>query len=221
MTSNAAVVKWALAILVGLTFLFPSSVLAQDPECPGGYICIDEAEKDRYLRILQNQKCLNESLDQIEQSGSSDDFSLTHDPLNIIVTHDGQTFVKDKWISRLEWCSYDLELVQDPDVNIQMRRFGPDEKRWGWRLRVRLGVLFDPVGLGQGRGFQSSLEPALALEPFFYRKFHLSTHAGLRTFGLGAGMDITRNMDVYAGVATRWLEPTVVIPVIGLSLSIN
>lgn len=217
---NMAIGRWALAILVGLIFLFPSNSAAQE-NCPEGYICIDESEKDRYRRILENQKCLNDSIEDIRNKGYSDDFDLSFDPYPIVVTYDGQVFTKGHMTGTLEWCSYELDLKMASNTRVEMSRYAPDEKRWGWRLRVRLGALFDPVGLGQGRNFQASLEPALALEPFFYKKAHLSTHFGLRTFGLGLGFDLTRNMDVYGAVATRWTEPSVIIPVIGVTLSIN
>jgi len=191
----------------------------QEPVCPEGYKCIPEEVAARWKVILEERQCQDEALDSLENGVATDDLSVTYEPYAVIVSKDGQVFDRDELVAHLKWCSLSVKLKSKPQLQINMKKEDPKPTPvWGFRLRVRLGVNVWPKAL-----FDDSIplvEPVLGLEPFFVHDFHVMTWAGFQTFGVGAGVDVTRNANVYLGVGGRWANADVG-PVVGVSLSFN
>ena len=207
------------AVLILLSFslllFFPLSSLAQE-NCPDGYKCITEKQAKEIRKIIENRKCMEKAV-----SGENDQLKFSTNPHTIIVTEDGQVFSKGKMKSDLKWCEWELSFFSNPDLTVLMEE-GKQEHEWKFefRPRVRLGLLIHFTDIGR-RNFQSLLEPALLFEPFHVGLFHPEAHIGIRSFGLGGGVDITRNMDLLLSAVSKWKEPTPIRPVIGFSLSFN
>lgn len=206
--------------LAALLCLYPSNSRAQDPapDCPEGYKCVPDKVAEEWLVILKERQCQDTALDALERGESTEDFEVTIEPHAIIVTKDGQVFNPEDLTVRLKWCSTDLKVSAKSNLEVRMKP-EPPEPTWGFRLRVRLGANFWPKTLFTGMT-QPLFEPVLGLEPFYVKNFHLLTYAGFQTFGLGVGLDLTRNANIYLGAGARWATAEVG-PVMGISLSFN
>ena len=217
---------WIVLLIIlalGTIFVMLYSVLnpAYGVECPEGHKCLTDEQAAELSAIVRERQCQDRVLDEIEKNGSSEGFKLKYNPYTIIITPDGQVYDQEDMTGTLTWCNTELQLRTKPNLRVLIKEKDPHaEKTWGFRLRVRLGVNVWPKTLLPGAEDAPLLEPALALEPFFVRKFHVLTWAGFNTVGLGLGLDITKNADVYAGVGGRWSNRELG-PVFGLSLSFN
>lgn len=188
--------------------------------CPAGFRCIPDDIIEKWAVILKDSRCKDLALDAVEKGQPTKDFKVTTSPYRIIVTKNGQVYSQENTETNIKWCSTKLNLITKSKVTVQIRDEVPTVTPvWGFRLRLRLALNVQPRALwsGDARPF---VEPALAVEPFFIRDFHLLTWAGYDTFGLGVGMDLTRNANIYLGVGGRWANAEVG-PTLGLSLSFN
>lgn len=202
-------VKWHVVGLVLASFLiWPGLLQAQ---CPEGQVCLDESNFEALKAAATHQVCLDEQLDH-------DEVDLKMEKLTVVVDEEGRVYSPDEMVLRLKWCEYDLEFVTDPRIKVS--RKDPEADDWGWRLRVRLGMTVLPTefDVDEPLGFAN---PAIFLEPFYLHDFHLASHLSTAGFGLDVGFDLTRNLDVFAGVGTLWKEPTRIVPSLGVSVSIN
>jgi len=188
--------------------------------CPEGFKCIPNDVAAEWKKILEERQCQDEALDALEKGLPTDKLRITYKPYAIIVSKVGQVFDQEELVAHLRWCSTKLEVSSEPQLKVNIKKKAPDAtKTWGFRLRVRLGVNVWPKALFVEEPVPL-LEPALALEPFFVRDFHILTWAGFQTFGAGVGVDITKNANIYGGVGGRWANAEFG-PVLGLSLSFN
>ena len=201
---------WQRLTLVGL-FLFIlfhwSMAQAQDVDCPEGYKCIPDDVAARYFVALKEYQCLQDEADKIK---------LEYEPFKIVTDREGRLFSQEKLKGTLTWCSYHLKLSQDLKVKTSLAPKKP-EPDFGFRPRFRLGVTITPQS---GIGLEDLLDPTFLFEAFYWKSLHLSTHASLNSIGLGLGLDITKNFDIYAGVGVQWLGWTPA-AVFGASLSFN
>ena len=204
-----------LLTLLATVFLLtlPSQGITQET-CDEDHICLQKDRAARFLNAAEDLRCLQRQLEE-------GDIEVTGEPYRIIVDKKGRVFAKDKMSFRVKWCEFDVELQYDPEVEVH--RKAEMEKPFGMRLRVRLGVGFNfiPHGDTAYKRPESLVEPMLLIESFYWRFLHAEAHAGLNTFGMGVGVDITRNLDIYTGVGLRWQKLKQVTPLLGTSLSFN
>lgn len=202
--------RWVLGFIIALSILlFSASGQAQ---CPEGYKCLPDEEADKVAQIVENHNCM-------VRTARNGDIVVSGKPYRITITKDGQVFTDELMAFSLDWCAWDLDLYAKPKVAIT--RHEENESDWGFRLRVRLGVMWLPTyALKDDTDvFRESLDSVLLLEPFHYKSLHLVSHLGLKSFGLGVGLDLTRNLNVVTGVGLDWNAD--VVPVVGFSLSFN
>lgn len=249
-----------ISLLLTTTFIMvalimrPVASYGQEVSCPAGYKCVPNEIAQGWRLALEQQHCMDAALGAWESSGggdksAADNLSLTFpEPYQIIMTRErssgggGQVFDQEYWVALLKWCGYEVEFKVRPNVRVLMKEEDDDEsaQTWGFRLRVRLGLNFSPyhvyhrggeVAAGDaGQSWSAWLSPALLLEPFYVYDFHTAVYISPQSFGLVLGMDVTRNLDVYAGVGGAFFPAGgggggggwgAVIPVLGLSLSFN
>lgn len=198
--------KKYVVMLISLFLFSASSAFAET--CPEDHTCIPPDIIEEINEVLLFQECLAYELEHslIEYKASS---------LDIIVTEDGQVFSNDKLETTLRWCGMEILLIQDIQLH---RSIKPKDPEWGFRFRVRLGTLFLPTNV---LSIEPYLDYAVLLEPFHYRSLSLAAHIGINTVGLGLGLDITRNFNVYGGIAFPYKEPETLLPVLGVSFSFN
>jgi hypothetical protein len=211
-------------ILILLCLCLPMSAQAQQhvslvDECPAGYKCIPEEVAQSWRSALEERMCQDAALDVIESGHTTPDLGLEVQPYTLIITKEGQIFSDHTIKANLVYCNLNLVLSAKPEVKVLIREDRPDDKKYGFRLRVRLGVQILPDVLWKDPS-STWIEPVLLLEPVFYKKFHLLTWGGLQSFGAGVGFDLTRNANIYGGVGGRWAKGGVG-PSLGFSLSFN
>ena len=200
-------------IVIFLVFLTPLSLdigVASALECPKGYKCVTDKEAKEIASVLDLQNCMVEAA---ENSA----IALKWSPNQIMITGDGQVFAEDEVVVDLKWCTWHLELRGKNDVVVYRKEESPEE--WGLRLRIKLGLAWMPTYFDKG-SFADILNPMLIFEPFYLWDFHPQLYVGLSSFGLGLGMDITQNMDIFAGAGYGYKGADIT-PVIGISLSFN
>ena len=190
-----------------------------EQECENG-VCVPDDTAERWHTILSHVQCMDDALDEFEETGESDDLSLTFEPYRIIVTEDGQVFEKESMATTLIWCDYELDFDTRPDVQVSMQKDAPDaDPFWGFRLRVRLGAYVWGRAL-TSLDFDNLTHPAVLVEPFYVGYAHLAAYGSLHSFGVVTGVDLTENFNLYGGVGATWQEAEVG-PVVGVSFSFN
>lgn len=196
----------ALLAMVLVSFSLLSTPEAKD--CPEGYFCLSEEQAVEVAEVLEHHNCMVNAADDGH-------LQLTLEPNQIVITPEGQVFIEEEITGELQWCDWDLGLKAPTEAIVHRQE--PDTQTWGFRLRIRLGA-----GLMVSHIFNEGrlVEPLLIAEPFFIRDFHALVFGGLTHFGLGAGVDVTRNLNVFGGVGMGYKDADVT-PIFGLSLSFN
>lgn len=181
-------------------------------ECPEGHKCVPNDVAAKWKKILEQRQCMDKALDE-----QNEDLQLLFEDYRVVITKDGQVFDKDDLVATLKWCDYEVIFHTKPNLAVSMKDTVKNDPTWGFRLRVRLGLNTWPKAVQSN---DPLTETVLMLEPFFVHDLHLSTYAGLQTFGLVVGLDLTRNLDVFGGIGAQY-DDAELGPVFGISLSFN
>lgn len=183
------------------------------PACPDGYKCIPDGEAHVIAGILESHHCLQTALE-------AGDVDMTWKPLDIVTTHEGAyTFYDDELQGTIVWCDFEMDVRAKVDVRIT--QMSKDEPKMGFRLRIKLAMVADLDDWVRGASdWQEALYPAVALETFFWRAFHVQVHGGLRDAGASLGVDVTKNLGAFLGMGVGWADFEAK-PVVGLAVSLN
>jgi hypothetical protein len=198
---------------VSLLFV-PNLAHAQAPDCPSGYKCVPEEVAARQAAALKEYLCLQNSAGPL----------IELQPMVVLLAEDGTISLPPALEGSMKWCAWEYGLTAPLKVTLAKKAgagaAAPAEPVWGFYPRWRAGLLLAPtVALDDGASKDSAWEPALLFQAFHFKAFHLNAHAGWRSGGLGLGLDLTRNLDVSAGVAVRWSSLSLA-PFAGLSLAL-
>lgn len=180
------------ALFVALLLLVSASASAQD--CPEGKVCVDKEDMASFLQLAREQKC------RTEQSPK-----VTADDVTIVVDRQGRVYGSGTgprpFTVHVDWCNYQLEAKTSLQVQAAQRV----EPNWGFRLRLKptFGLLIPDVFRSDTK-FHRALDGGLLIEPFYVYDANLNVYLGLRSFGIGLGYDITKNMTGYAGYSVTW-----------------
>lgn len=189
-----------LTCLLGLSFSH-----GKEPSCPSGYTCLPPDVAARVKKDLMVLQCLHDDLDQQL-------LQVIDEPVTIITTEDGQVFIPDQMVSRLTWCDFELELKRKTSVRVLAKKQSYD----GFNLRLRLAL---QGGYLPDENFIDWWSPAIQAQFFGWNIAHLSVTGSLKGAGLVVGMDITRNLDLGAGLTRSYGGAWV--PIVSLSLALN
>jgi hypothetical protein len=55
-----------------------------------------------------------------------------------------------------------------------------------------------------GKEFQGTLDGGVLIEPFYIQWVNFNLYVGVRSTGIGVGVDITKNMGAYLGYSISW-----------------
>jgi hypothetical protein len=166
--------------------------MAQD--CPEGKVCVDKADMPAFIQLARDQKC------RAEQSPK-----VIADDVSIVLDRQGRVYGSGTGLRpfavRIDWCNYQLEAKTELQVLAAQRV----EPSWGFRLRLKpaFGVLVPDVFRADLKGYKA-LDGGLLVEPFYVYDVNLNAYVGLRSFGVGLGYDITKNMTAYVGYSAAW-----------------
>jgi len=189
------------AVLLTLALcLVTASVRAQEPSegseppaCPEGHTCVPDEDMEVFVKLLRSKKCMGQEPPKFEL-----------DPIAIITDRQGRVYYSgsnpEPYRLRMTWCEYEVEAKAEVKTYVAVRK----ESTWGFRPRFKatFGVLLSEVVTGDK--FTDSLDGGLLFEPFYVHWFNLNAYVGVRSFGAGAGFDITKNFGGYAGYALTW-----------------
>lgn len=194
-------------LLASLLLLFPIGALAQD--CPEGKVCVDKEDMPAFLQLARDQKCRAEQPPKV-----------TAGDVSIVLDRQGRVYGSGTgprpFTVNIDWCNYQLEAKTELKV-VAAQRVEPS---WGFRLRLKpaFGLLVPDVFRSDSK-VHKALDGGLLVEPFHVLDANLNAYVGLRSFGVGLGYDITKNMTGYAGYSVTWdsLRPNLLLGV-GFSL---
>lgn len=180
-------------ILLALVLLFPAWALAQDA-CPEGKVCVDQESMQALLQLARDQKCRTEQAPKV-----------TTDDVTIVVDRMGRVYGSGTgarpFTVKMDWCNYQLEAKTELKVSAA-QRVEPD---WGFRLRLKptFGFLVTEAFRSNTK-FHDTLDAGVLIEPFYLYSANVNAYLGLRSVGIGLGLDVTKNMTIYLGYSMTW-----------------
>ncbi len=179
------------AIVVAAVLFSPA--LARAEECASPSTCVPKDDLSSFVKLLQEKKCL-----QTEQP------KIVADPIAIITDRDGRIYGSGAnpvpWTLHMKWCSYDLVAKGQVVMNAAMR----EEPTWGFRFRPKASMGLLGVEAFKRDTLTEAVDVGLLVEPFFYRSWNVNVAVGMRSFGGGVGLDLTRNFGGYVGYAMTY-----------------
>lgn len=177
----------------------PSTVEVASPPvvvagtCPSDSSCVSDADLQVLLQIAKEHKCQSDELPKVDA-----------DPITIFVDREGRVYGSGSgprpFTIHLKWCKYEIEAKSNLQLQVAQRV----EPTWGFRFRPKatFGVL--GVEAFKVNKLYEALDGGILLEPFFYHLVNLNAYVGVRSFGVGPGVDITTNFGLFAGVVFTW-----------------
>jgi hypothetical protein len=146
-----------------------------------------------FVQLLKDAKCRNETAP-----------TVAADPVTIVVDKEGRIFgsgdAPKPYSFKLNWCNYKLDATSE--IKLVAAQEVPPTKGFRFRAKAAFGYL--PIAAITAKDYRNGLDGGVLLEPFFLSLANVNAYVGVRSFGLGAGFDITRNFGVYAGYAMTW-----------------
>lgn len=144
------------------------------------------------VKVLQEKKCL-----------LTDKPTFDLDPVTIVVDKSGRVYGSGTdpkpYQLHMKWCSYEIEGTGSVKILAAVR----EEPDWGFRFRPKAMVGYLPAE-ALAKSWQDGIDGGLLLEPFFWRSLNINAQVGVRSFGAGFGLDLTRNFGAYLGYAMTW-----------------
>jgi hypothetical protein len=183
--------KWSTVVAWVGVFLTPVPLLAQEP-CEGG-VCVQPADLQQFVQLAQEAKCRETTLP-----------TYTLDPVTVVVDEEGRYYGSGSqpqpYKLTMQWCNYTA--TAEGQVTIQVAKRVP--KEYGFRFRPKAALGYLPVTAFEEQDAAKGLDIGLLLEPLFYRWVNLNGYVGVRSTGVGVGVDVTKNFDLYLGWAITW-----------------
>lgn len=157
-------------------------------ECLPTDSCVSQEDMAVFLEVLREKQCLQTTRPT---------FKLA--PIHITHDKDGRVYVKDteNYQVSFTWCPYTVEATAKLKVDVAQAV----PPTWGFRFRTKVTPSFLPVAALDARDGYAGLDVGVLLEPFFYKDWNLNGYVGVRSFGAGVGLDLTKNLGVYVGYA--------------------
>ena len=195
----------ALAVFLG-ALLYP--VLAKSATCASGSTCVPKADMATFLTLLKDQKC---------RSGTAPQITL--DSIQVIVDKQERVYYSGNaprpYKVNINWCNYTIEATAT--VRLQVAQLVAPV--WGWSFRPKLAATYLFIDAFNRPAFTDAIDVGVLLEFFHWKYLNANGDVGFRSAGLGLGVDILKNVSVYAGYAFSFqsLHAT---PVVGVALAL-
>ena len=171
----------------------PVVTVEPSQECPKGVTCVPDEEMETFIQLLRDQKC---------REATKPEF--TSDGVNIVVDREGRVYgsgTGDKpYKLHMDWCNYELDAEAQIHLDVAQRV----EPTWGFRLRLKATAGLLVVDAFTEDKIYEAIDGGLLVDAFFVQWFNLNAYIGFRSFGAGAGVDITQHFGAYAGYALTW-----------------
>jgi hypothetical protein len=150
---------------------------------------------DVFVKVLKEKHCL-----QTEKP------TFTVDPITIVVDKDSRIYGSGSepvpWKLHMSWCGYSV----DGSGNMKIVAAQHVEPDYGFRFRVKASMGVLGLDAFKRSPWSDAVDVGVLVEPFFYRSLNFNVAVGIRSFGAGVGLDLTRNFGLYLGYAVTFSE---------------
>lgn len=183
---------------------------AQDlPECPPPYkACLTEEQQQKVVKALKELKDIKESEAEVTYE---EDIVIIRDWEDRVYINGGEKKPVKMKLRLGETINRDME-TQLP-IKLSYREEPPDPP-FRFRLRAQLAILVPEVIRSiRDEDFELPWDFSIGLDFLHYDALNLAGYVGTLGFGLGAGVDITKNFGAMANFMVRYdgfdpFEPT-------------
>jgi hypothetical protein len=183
--------------ILSLVLLYPSVSYSQQPECPLQYkSCLTEDEQKKILEALKELKNIKESPVKLEFT----------EPITIVEDWEQRVYINggEKKPIKLRMTIGDT-IDRDLEAQLPIRlyyREEPPDPIFRFRLRAQFGVLAPEVIRSiRDNEFEVFWNASIQLDFLHYDFLNLAINIGSEGFGIGPGIDITKNF----GINTNFL----------------
>lgn len=180
-----------VVFVIGALLLVARFVLGA--ECPAGSTCVPPEDMKVFIKLLQEKKCLQ---------ASKPVFKL--DPITIVTDKDGRTYVSgDKpypYRLHMTWCDYDVSA--EGKVEATAARMVPPT--YGFRFRPKAYVSYLPLEAIKDEKAGTGIDAGALLDFFHWQWANVNAAVGVRSGGLGLGIDLASNFGAYLGYGITW-----------------
>lgn len=177
-----------------LPILISSVALAQDPPCiPCDGKCLTS----------EQVKKLQDALDELDDIHKSPAIGEFQDPIVIIRDWDGRIYV-DGGSERPLRLKIRIGKHVDRDMEVQLNsrvwyRSEPEPPMFRLRIRAQVGILIPEIAKTISGEEEAFWDGGVGWDFFHLDIFNLAAFTGIRSAGIGPGIDLTKNFGVYAG----------------------
>jgi len=173
-----------------------ASFSASAVECGSTDTCVVEEDMALFLQVLEEKRCMGESKP-----------TFRFDPIQVTEDQYGRMFVSggNSYKVHFDWCTYSVDATAN--LTMQVAKYVPPEMGFRYRLKVAPGYL--PLEALSAQNGYAGLDVGVLVESFFFQSLNINGYVGVRSVGVGLGLDLTRNMGLYAGYALTlgsWLS---------------
>jgi len=199
--------KYLVAVVI---LLFAVSARAQDPpECPEPYeVCLTKEQQEKVVKALKELKDIKESKAEVE---FQEDIVIIRDWEDRVYVNGGEKKPIKMKLRLGETIDRDME-TQLP-IKLSYREEPPDPL-FRFRLRAQLAIMVpELVRSIRDEDFEIPWDFSIGLDFLHFDALNLAGYVGTLGFGLGAGVDITKNFGAMANFMIRYdgfdpFEPT-------------
>jgi hypothetical protein len=183
-----------LALLLALAILLVARPV-EAQTCSGG-TCVPPEDMAVFVKLLRDQKCRNET---------KPEFKL--DPVTIVTDQEGRVFVSGggpkPYALTMVWCNYEVRAEGKVDIVVAVPE-RPEEPTWGLRFRPKFSSGLLVFEAFRRDPWTEAIDVGALWDVAFYKLLSLNFATGLRSSGVGIGVDITKNFGGYLGYAMAY-----------------
>lgn len=191
--SLMSVPAWAQKTMVGQDTISPT-LEPTTVACPEGHVCVSEEDMAKFIQLLQERKCLDDTVPKFEL-----------DEIVIMTDSENHTYYTGKgakapYTVGMTWCTYDVKAEGIVKINVALK----EPPVWGFRFRPKASVQYLPLlALFQNNAY-SGIDVGVGADLLYWKYANLGVHLGFRSVGLVAGVDITKNFGFDVGWGIAW-----------------
>jgi len=163
---------------------------AYGAECPAGSTCVPPQDLAIMTTVLKEKQCLqtHPPVFQLE-------------PISIVTDKDGRIFTSGTpYHLKMTWCNYIIE----GDGKVTAQAAIPVPETFGFRFRPKAYLGYLPLEAIKDEKAATGIDAGLLLDFLHWKWSNLNAAVGIRSGGLGIGVDLTRNFGAYVGYAITW-----------------
>jgi len=178
-----------------LAFLATSSAFAQEP--PPGGVCLTEDQKEKLRKVVEELENIKNSPAQII---SKDPIIIVRDWENRVYINGGSTKPIKLKLKIGDTIDRDMEVTLPIQVYYREK---PPDPMFRLRIRAQAGFLIPEI-FKKNLTVPERMDFGIGFDFFHVNLVNLSIYAGARSFGIGPGVDITKNFGGFSNFSIRY-----------------